>query len=49
MKKKNNKKELTKHGHSKNKINDIEKGNIEIKKNSERKELNYKSPMKKKE
>ena len=39
---------MTKHGHSKNKIKDIEKGNIEIKKNSERKELNYKSPINKK-
>ena len=38
--KKNNKKELTKHRNSKNKIKDIEKGNFETKKNSEKKELN---------
>ena len=43
--KKNNKKELTKHRNSKNKIKDIEKSIIRNKKNSDRKELNNESPI----
>ena len=45
--KKNNKKELNKHRHSKNTIKDIEKKNTHNKKNSERKELNIESPLNK--
>ena len=39
---------MTKHRNSKNKIKDIEKGNFETKKNSEKKELNNESPINKK-